>query len=59
MALITLCVGCPLTVVDKGPCRRCEHGVCDLGPDACEQCRAEWCPDADPDADPESEAAAR
>lgn len=56
LACLALIVGCPLTVVDRGPCRRCERGGdCDDGAAACEECRREWCPDADPDAEPDGD----
>lgn len=43
LAALTL-AGCPLTVVDPGPCRRCRVD-CDDGPDVCDECRSENCPD--------------
>jgi hypothetical protein len=39
-----LLAGCPLTVIDSGPCRTCRID-CDDGPDVCDECRAENCPD--------------
>ena len=42
------CAGCPLTVVDTGPCRRCT-AECDDGPRVCELCRSEECPEMEPE----------
>jgi hypothetical protein len=43
-ALATLCSGCPVAVVDPGPCSRCDVD-CDDGPIVCDRCRSEECPD--------------
>jgi hypothetical protein len=44
MAATLVLAGCPLTVIDSGPCRACRID-CDDGPDPCDECRQENCPD--------------
>ena len=47
-AAAVLCCGCPVTVIDPGPCSRCDVD-CDDGPRACDSCRGEECPELWPE----------
>lgn len=51
MVLASVLCGCPLTVVDKPPCRACREECDDSG---CDECRAEHCPDMAPSSGPMS-----